>query len=694
MPPKRAAAAAAAKAKSKKSDDAPTENEPTKAGKGRSSRRPGPAATEETGQEQNQASDEATINAENKDGMDVVTTEREIEHNELKQNEAAKQEVDECDGGVERLEKKRRIDIEHQSRQDSPLSPAVTNSVEKTGSTSIQSSRRLHSGPVTIQDIVQDKITQIASERWAPGAEGAKVGVFDEDLIKELYLQEILPGDYTRLQLLEFSGYLDHFLWPHYNPTKCCEEHTLSIIFLLNQKFREGIMVFTNLTATPQDAEKFEGFFNNIIQLSSSSQFFSNSHSLRLHYISLFINIFRSLENPVVKKCALKFVSLAIWESLSPKRLDRALDEYPQLRRHWEQHVMKTSGDGGKKKPAKNTNGLESLWLPNLIENFMETMESLPLISSPNKSSSLQYLIRFLDFLIDLLSQLPTRRFLATLLDDMHLVVRCRRVLNPRVMKEAKGNNSPLHLLHRLVENLDSYIHFEVNDQTGKALSIKDSLSLQGEKINRLQQVAFSDYKDSLQDLIFASVGELSKRENLIRYFKSMSDADLQDLSMKLGIISEKDVSRFSSRMEHDGNTDDENHNTSLIDFIIDVLVDALAARASQLDHLNRLSLYPTEELLWDPTQVPSGNAFRGEQVLALPKLNLQFLTIHDYLMRNFFLFRIESAYEIRSDLVDAIKRMGPKEGHKGVTLFSGWARMAIPAISLSIDEVSDCWKF
>ena len=32
---------------------------------------------------------------------------------------------------------------------------------------------------------------------------------------------------------------------------------------------------------------------------------------------------------------------------------------------------------------------------------------------------------------------------------------------------------------------------------------------------------------------------------------------------------------------------------------------------------------------------------------LALPKLNLQFLTLHDYLLRNFELFRLESTCEL-----------------------------------------------
>ena len=45
-------------------------------------------------------------------------------------------------------------------------------------------------------------------------------------------------------------------------------------------------------------------------------------------------------------------------------------------------------------------------------------------------------------------------------------------------------------------------------------------------------------------------------------------------------------------------------------------------------------------------------------QVLALPKLNLQYLTFHDYLLRNFNLFRLESTYEIRQDVEDVALRL------------------------------------
>ena len=47
-------------------------------------------------------------------------------------------------------------------------------------------------------------------------------------------------------------------------------------------------------------------------------------------------------------------------------------------------------------------------------------------------------------------------------------------------------------------------------------------------------------------------------------------------------------------------------------------------------------------QVLWDENVVPM-EFFSGEGCLALPKLNLQFLTLHDYLLRNFILFRLES---------------------------------------------------
>lgn len=72
-----------------------------------------------------------------------------------------------------------------------------------------------------------------------------------------------------------------------------------------------------------------------------------------------------------------------------------------------------------------------------------------------------------------------------------------------------------------------------------------------------------------------------------------------------------------------------------------------------------------------------------------MPKLNLQFLTLHDYLLRNFHLFRLESTYEIRQDIESSVSRMKPWKAEDGSAHFGGWSRMALPLDSFVIVEVA-----
>jgi len=133
-------------------------------------------------------------------------------------------------------------------------------------------------------------------------------------------------------------------------------------------------------------------------------------------------------------------------------------------------------------------------------------------------------------------------------------------------------------------------------------------------------------------------------------------------------------------------------------EFVMEVMMYHHILRPSELQTLSRLPLYPDESLLWNPHLVPSGNpTMLNNSTLALPKLNLQFLTFGDYLLRTFKLLRLESAYEIRSDLVGVIKRMRPVPCHgydedvddemeedaiwrlkRAKAEFHGWARMGL----------------
>ncbi len=123
-------------------------------------------------------------------------------------------------------------------------------------------------------------------------------------------------------------------------------------------------------------------------------------------------------------------------------------------------------------------------------------------------------------------------------------------------------------------------------------------------------------------------------------------------------------------------------------EFLTELLVTSFERRMSQRTAVKHLSLYPGEEILWDENLVPS-QSYSGEGTLALPKLNLQFLTFHDYLLRNFNLFRLESTYEIREDLAMTIERLRPRASGSGKqTVFTGWARMAVPIHGFKMREI------
>lgn len=122
---------------------------------------------------------------------------------------------------------------------------------------------------------------------------------------------------------------------------------------------------------------------------------------------------------------------------------------------------------------------------------------------------------------------------------------------------------------------------------------------------------------------------------------------------------------------------------------LLEIVIFNYERRLSQVKQLNSMALYPTEQMIWDENVVPTAYHSSSGQVLALPKLNLQFLTLHDYLLRNFQLFRLESTYQIRQDIEDATFRMKPWKAEDGSTLFHGWARMAQPVVRFAVVEVA-----
>ena len=517
----------------------------------------------------------------------------------------------------------------------------------------------------------EEKICYYARIYWSAELNGN--GKFDNNIVKEIFDEVLCDAvDTARLSMLETSSYLEGYLWNNFTSTSS-DEHLYSIVIMINEKYRVG----TSIGCLTVSYDKFDCFFRKTVALSPPHESCLSIYQ-QAELIKFFTHIFQSLENEVLRKCALRYLSLPIWQSLTSERLDLELELNPHIRRHW-QHLQepvaamskrtgpKSSVDDARvvkrrKLEAPDSATLDStlsIWIPGLLHFFLSCAER-DFTAEADVTNVVYFVEVFCEFLIDLLSQLSTRRFLNTLVDDFHVVVRCKRSM--LYTFPGKGD-----LFRKLVERIDYFSHFEINDHTGAALTAQGVMSIYNSRLHKVQQVAHTYYPDTLKDVYFSSVGELGKSEKLRNCFSLLSHEDLKDFAHRLGYISTADASP---------------------EFIMEVLLDKLVCRHDQSEELNRMSLIPTEELLWNESLIPPGKQYDGRQVLPLPKLNLQFLTMHDYLHRNFLLFRLESAYEIRQDLQDAIKRMLPRQSLNGKVSFGGWARMALPIHSFRIEEI------
>ena len=112
------------------------------------------------------------------------------------------------------------------------------------------------------------------------------------------------------------------------------------------------------------------------------------------------------------------------------------------------------------------------------------------------------YCERFLEFVVDLLAQLPTRRFFHALLADSQFIVTCKlsHLFAMRELADGKSDSGdgsapavdgPGKLFAQLVEQVNFYAHYEIDLETGAALSDNQLMTNYLAKMQNLQHVAF-----------------------------------------------------------------------------------------------------------------------------------------------------------------------------------------------------------
>ncbi|PFH34370.1 hypothetical protein BESB_075220 [Besnoitia besnoiti] len=345
------------------------------------------------------------------------------------------------------------------------------------------------------------------------------------------------------------------------------------------------------------------------------------------------------------------------------------------------------------------------------LQQFFWLVDDVPLQSPAEAGPSMEVIFlaeRMLELLIDLESQLPTRRAILPLLNDLQVVVRARMAALARAPEAG--------VYKQMVELLDFYSRFEIDEDSGLPKTAAQYGEEHYRRVSNFQRFCFSLSKDipSLRTAALSAVSALDSPADLRALLDKQELLTLLQMAANLGLVDPnmlpgaprpvvafpRTLSSFFARLPPPS----RRTKKWVREFLTETLCYFLKRRPDQLEQLNALSLYPSEEEMWNEAILPAEH-YTGETALALPKLNLQFLTIHDYLLRNFNLFRLESIYEIREDIQDAIFRMKPRRRASpsavtgaygdadaavagGRTVFEGTARMAVEVERFSVIAV------
>ena len=289
---------------------------------------------------------------------------------------------------------------------------------------------------------IEGDLLEIARKYWIDIDTAIPTAKLNASLVSTIFQR--YKSDSESLATLEISCYLEKYLWPLFPTTDnaATSEHLLSIMMVCVQKQLLGLPVFAYLA---EDPAKYTTFFEQSVHLLSLPL---EEENLAL-YTQFFTYVFRTLEIAEVRKHCLKLVSLSLWENLSESRLKSELEASSTLASYWESYLASKASitatpvaDTEPLSPSQPLKKRKKVGKKSAVPSSSEEPSTAAAVNAPsqepiiffhqlttlfftaldaNTSSHYDaFIAHFCELVLDLLSQLPTRRFLNTYLDGEH----------------------------------------------------------------------------------------------------------------------------------------------------------------------------------------------------------------------------------------------------------------------------------
>ncbi|RMZ82812.1 hypothetical protein DV737_g1885, partial [Chaetothyriales sp. CBS 132003] len=444
---------------------------------------------------------------------------------------------------------------------------------------------------------------------------------------------------------------VERFLWPTYTDD-APDQHVLLIAL-----FASSHAHFALFADGADNA--FAGLFRRVLSLSLDP---SQPPPLRLALLCFVIRAFHSLDKDAVRKECAPLVSIAIWHNLhSDQTRERELDKSSARRKAW-RAAQKRYDAAAAHPEAQARLKFDRIWLYSLVLDFLRIAN----LASP-EPAQVVYCERFVEFLIDMSSQLPTRRYTHVLLRDLNLV--------PALLTSLLYQKTDDALFRPLVALLKHFDAFSVGPSEPREDGGSSVQSTHHAQIVRLQTVAFKHFEPKLRLLALSNDAAIDRRAELEQHLSSLSDDELRQLCTLLGFRT-----AYAAALGIPVGRA----------LWLETLVCAYERPVDFTRWVAQLCISPTEQALYKP-RLLRNDAYDGTEPLAMPKLNLQYLSLADFMWRSFELYQAESFYAIRKDLEALVRRMKPKPASRdtATTLFDGFTKMAMPIDHPAIIDVA-----
>ncbi|KAH5569821.1 pre-mRNA-splicing factor [Parastagonospora nodorum] len=513
-------------------------------------------------------------------------------------------------------------------------------------------SSNLHARPTVADLHGENHFAQVARKNWLTAKKTPKVR---PEVVKKELWDELEDGDfaYSSLLILENLQLLERYLWPGFTED-ASNYHHLLLALMVNVKRRENLASWEHFASKPAE---FSSFFRRILSMTVDP---AQPSKIRTQLVSFVIGAFQSLDSGLVRKECAPLVGISIWQNLHADAVREAqFEEHQMLRKAW-RATSKRFDAADEALQARLR--FERTWLYSLVLDFINR-----LYNSTTKEEirdNLAYCERFMELLTDLESQLPTRRYVNTLLKDLNLLPAIR--LSPLYTDEENG------LFRDLFNLLHHFANFPIEDQTGKQLSKLEYDQQHYDILAKLQRTGYAAFQEKLQLMALANYGSIGNREELNGHLQVLSDDELVQLCALMDLRTEYPASTFLVRDRM---------------FYMEALLSLVEQKPTFKDTVRDMPILPTEKILYETTFLRN-ESYDGSRPLAIPKLNLQYLTMGDFLWRSFILYRAEALYGIRKDMEDVVKRVKPR-GKGANSKFGGISKMSLPIMKPAVVDVA-----